>query len=67
MTQKPVTSIEIAEAIGATSQQVQYRLLKLGIQPVRRVGRVRLFPPEAVEQVRADLHGPRAAADQSSS
>ena len=47
----------IAETSGATQQQVDRVIRKLGIQPVARAGLVRVFSLEAVEQIRRQLNG----------
>lgn len=61
----PLTSGQIAESIrqetgqNINRDQVNYVILRAGIRPVGRAGRVRLFPPSAVETIRAFLDSMR--------
>jgi hypothetical protein len=63
----PVSSGQIAESIRRETghdvgrDAVNYAILRVGVQPIGRAGRVRLFPPSVVATVKSFLDAKRHA------
>lgn len=56
MTEKrPLTVGKLAEACGCAIHKVEYLLLSRGIKPVMRAGNYRVFAPEVVDVLKAEL------------
>jgi hypothetical protein len=61
----PVSSGQIAESISKEVGQdvgrdaVNYAILRVGVRPIGRAGRVRLFPPSAVATIKSFLAAKR--------
>jgi len=58
------TVTQIADALGELPQRVKYIIQKHRLQPVQRVGIIRLFSEQQVQAIRQGLYGIRIRGQQ---